>query len=792
MVRNYFKTAWRTLVRNRSYTVINLTGLTLGLGIAIVLFWIVRFEYSFDRYHNHAARLYRLINNDQYGEKGSHVPQGVIKALNEQVPGVEQAVNVYGMESDGVKVDQTVFNIKHLFFVPASFMSMIDVQWLSGSARQSLGRPYQVVLDEPTARRFFGDGNPLGKTIRIRDTVDLTVAGIIRKLPANTEFQFQVLVSYPTLALLQPEYKNEDYWGGGDSMYHGYALLQNHASVTAVETQLAQLCQKHKNQRNYTRFELLPLVDVHRDTQSDADSFNYVIPQWMLYTLAGIGLFLILIASINFINLATVQATQRSREIGIRKVLGSSQVQLITQFFGETALLVFSAIILGSILATQLIQYADQLLNTQAAYATLWDTGTFVFLAILAAIVIFLAGSYPALVLARFQPIQVLKNNLLPAQGGVSLRKVLVVVQFVIAQGLVICTLIGVKQIRYFNQKDLGFDRQHIVTVRMPDRGNAVLRERFRQQLLQHPEVQEVAFGLTTPSSNRNWWWSQVWHRNLPNGEYTFRFQYIDTNYFQFFRIPLVAGRLWTRADTNTVVVLNEKAVRDLGFQTPEQAVGEHINLNYDQPFTVIGVVKDYHSQSLKSSIVPHVFLYADWNFQTACIRIDPRNSLQAIEHIQMHWSALFPNHYFEATFLDDDLRVFYEDERKLANFLTLFAIIAIFIGCLGLFGLVSFVVTQRTREIGIRKILGASVGHIVSLLSKDFLKLVLLAAFIAVPVAWYAMNQWLQAFEYRIPVTWWIFGIACFGALAIALVTISFQTVRAARANPVKSLRTE
>jgi putative ABC transport system permease protein len=670
---------------------------------------------------------------------------------------------------------------------------MIDVAWVKGSVRESLSQPYQVVLDEPTARRFFKNSDPIGKTIRFNNQINLVVSGIIRKAPVNSEFQFQVLASRETLKRIENEYNNEEYWGGGDSMHHGYVVLKPGVSPSAVEAVLTKLALEHQKESATIAYELLPITEVHRNTETDPDPFNYVIPQWMLYTLAAIGLFLVIIACINFVNLATVQAVQRSREIAVRKVLGSSRTQLMRQFFGETAFLVFAAISLGGLLATQLIRYADQLLNTQVAQSNVWDAGAIAFLVLLGAVVTLLAGSYPALVLSGFQPVKVLRGRLyIPRPKGISLRSSLVVTQFVIAQVLVICTLIGTKQIRYFYETDLGFDKKAIVTVNMPDRGNGVLRERFRQQLFEHPEVKDVAFALTTPASNGNWWWRTIHHRNLPNGEQTFRMQYVDTNYFHFFKIPLVAGRSWTRADTNTVAIINEKAARDLGFKNPEKAIGERINLDGNQPFTIMGVVKDYHSQSLRSSIVPHVFLYADWNFQLASIRIDPKRKSEALQHIEKHWKAIFPNAYFEAKFLDQDIQAFYDDERKLTNFLTLFAAVGILIGCLGLFGLVSFVVTQRTKEIGVRKVLGATVASIVSLLSKDFLKLVVVAFAIAAPIGWYAMSRFLQEYKYKIDIEWWVFALA--GGLAglIALLTVSVQSVKAALTNPVTSLRSE
>ncbi|MGA0560340.1 ABC transporter permease [Larkinella sp. VNQ87] len=793
MLRNYVTTTLRSLIRNRTYALINLAGLTLGLGIAIVLFWIVRFEYSFDRYHSTADRLYRIIVENRYGEQGTSVPQGAVKALNRQISGVEKAVNVYGMAPKGLRIGESVFKVKNIFFAPPQFLEMIDVEWVQGSAQQSLSQPYQVVLDEPTAARFFPNENAMGKTIRFNNQADLVVSGIIQKMPVNTEFQFQVLASRETLKRIAHEYTNEEYWGGGDSMHHGYVLLKPGASAPAIEAALSNLARQHANETANNSYHLLPITEIHRNTETDPDPFNYVIPQWMLNTLTVVGLFLIVIACINFVNLATVQAVRRSREIGVRKVLGSSRSQLMVQFFGETALLVFAAISLGSLLATQLIRYADQLLNTQVAQSHIWDAGTVGFLVMLGVGVTLLAGFYPALVLSGFQPVKALRGRFLPVPAnGLSLRASLVVAQFVLAQVLVICTLIGTKQIRYFYETELGFDKKAIVTVEMPDKGNAVLRERFRQRLLTHPEIKDVAFALTSPSSNHNWWWRTIHHRNLPTGAAEFRMQYVDTNYFRFYKIPLVAGRSWTRADTGTVVIINEKAARDFGYQNPEKALGEQIMLDGNQPFTVMGVVKDYHSQSLRSSIVPHAFLYADWNFQQASIRIDLRQQPSALRHIEEDWKAVFPGYYFETQFLDQDIRAFYDDERKLSNFLSLFAILGILIGCLGLFGLVSFVVTQRTKEIGVRKVLGASVASIVSLLSKDFLKRILVAFAIATPMGWYIMSRFLEAYTYKITIDWWTFALA--GGLSglVALLTVSFQSVKAALVNPATSLRSE
>jgi predicted permease len=801
MIRNLVKTARRSLLQNRSFAFINLVGLTLGLGVAMVLFWIVRFEYNFDRYHAKADRLYQIQTYSKFGDgiPNSHVPQGVIKALNNQLPGVEQAVNVYKQGQTTLKVGQTIFKQDHIFFVPPEFLSMIDVEWVSGSLQQSLSAPRQVVLDEETAKRLF-KGNPLGQTLYYWTNVPLTVSGIIRKVRPDSEFQLSMIVSRETLKVLQKELQNEEYWGGGDSNNQGYVLLKEGASEESIERSLAKMAQQHmkKGESIVASYVLEPLTSIHFGSPQP---FNYTVPRWMFYTLVSVGLFLILIACFNFINLATVQALKRSREIAVRKVLGSSRSQLVAQFFGETALLVFVSIGLGLLLASQLVRYADQLLNTHVAQSNVWTLQTFGFMLALGLLTTLLGGFYPALMLSGFQPVRVLRSNAATSGGkGVTVRGALVVAQFVVAQVLVICTLLGTKQVRYFYEKDLGFDKSEMVTINMPVAGNDVYRERLRQQLKQYPEIKDIAFSLAPPSSGGQWWTS-AFHPGLPGGETDFRTQFIDTNFFDFFRIPLVAGRNITRSDTARKanpkadkvidVVVNQEAIRRMGYQQAEKALGQTFRY-WDLKATIVGVAKDYHSQDLKSGLIPHVYFYFPYEFQTATLRIDQRQKAAAVEHIGQHWKALFPDQYYEPKFLEDGLHSFYDNERKLSNFLTLLTVVGLLIGCLGLFGLVSFVVTQRTREIGVRKVLGATVASIVALLSRDFLKLVCIAFLIASPIAYYAMSQFLKSYQYKITIDWTVFALAGVLAALAAIITVGLQSINAALMNPVKSLRSE
>jgi len=797
MIQNYFKSAFRSLWKNKLYSLVNLAGLTLGLGVAITLFWIVRFEYSFDRFHSKADRIYRINSIDKFGEQQPHIHQTVIKTLKTQFPQIEKAANLYGWGAKTVKTESKIFNQKNVFFTSGDMFQIIDAEWIEGSPERSLSAPGNVVIDDETALKMF-DGDAMGKTFRFDNQTNLTVSGIIRKLPVNSEFPLQMIISWETLKQLQPEFKNEDSWGGGDSMDQGFVLLKKGASAEPVNRGLTSMALKHQDETSIASYILQPLSQMHFDTEKDA--YNYSMSKWIIYSLASIGMFLILIACINFINLATVQSIQRSREIAMREILGSGKGQLIGQFFGETAILVFVATVLGSLLAANLIRYSSEMLNTQAAQSEIWQASTIVFLLILGITVTLLAGIYPAVILAKFEPIRALQSRLtVPAGRGVSLRSKLIVLQFVIAQVLVICTILGVKQVKYFYSKDLGFEKSGIITVAIPDR-NAANCERLRSHLMQHGQIRDVTFGLTTPASHRNHWWGRIKHHAFAGGEETFRIQHIDTNYLDFFHIPLLAGRKLTSADTtygrgtskeNTDVLINEKAASDLGFKNPEKAIGQKLEI-WGSKGTVVGVVRNYNSEDLRSKLMPHIYFYTTWNLQLASIRIDPKQKQAALAEIEKAWKTIYPNFYFEAKFLEDDISKFYDNEQKLSNFLQLFAGIGILIGSLGLFGLVSFVVTQRTKEIGVRKVLGATVLSIVKLLSRDFLKLVLVAFIIATPLAWYVISRFLEGYTYKTEVEWWIFALAGILSVAVAFLTIGFQSVKAALMNPVKSLKAE
>lgn len=791
MLINYFKVAWRSMKVNRMYTMINLTGLTLGLSVAIMLFWIVRFEYSFDRHHKNADQLYQIKARDKFGEPSSHVPQGVIYALKEHFPGVENAATVYGWNPQVIRVGNDNLKLENTFFLHPEFLEMIDVKWVSGSPAESLKDPFQVVLDVPTANKLFPGRDPLGQLIRYDNTLNLIVSGVIEKMAVNSEFQFKMIMSYQTLIRYMGNYRKEDHWGGGDSWMHGYVLVKPGTSIKDIEGKLATMVEKHKANTTYTSFELAPLVNAHFDRFND--TFNYVVPFWMLQVLGGIAVFLIAIAIINFVNLATAQAAQRSREIGLRKVMGGSRLSIVLQFFTETGVMVFLSILLASLIATYLIPFSPSFFNTQVNQTAVWDLNMLGYLLLLATIVTGVAASYPALLLSGLKPVKIFQSQFALLSGkSVSLRKSLVVIQFVIAQVMVICMVIGREQMQFFYQTDLGFDKDAVITVNMPFGDSVLIQERFQQQLLQHPAIKSVTYGLTSPSSNHNWWWGNTTNSRLIGGEQTFRLQWIDQNFLEFYNVPLLAGRNFVDTDTLPFALINEKAVQAMGLEDPADALGEELTYWGGNKVTVIGVVKNYYSQGLKAEIPPHLFMYGKWNFRLAQVKIDPQQSAIALSAVAKAWKDLHPQNYFEYEFLSETVSTFYEDERKFSNFIMLFSGIGITIGCLGLFGLVSFICVRRSREVSIRKVLGATFSNIITLLSKEFFLLVLTAFAIAVPLGWYLMNDFLQRYTYHIEIQWTVFALAGLLTLALAFITVVIRSFKTAHENPVERLKCE
>ncbi len=795
MFRNHFKVSIRNLYRNKQYAVINIVGLSIAIGIALSLFSIVRFERSFDTYHSNYDRAFQIMRFGRLDDgAGSHIPYGVIHALEENVPEVEAAGAVLKDYPPTLEIEDRKLKHSGAYFIEPEIFKIIDINWLSGSPETSLSQPNQVVLDTETARKLFGERESLGKKIRYNNNYDLIVAGIIEKVPANSEFQFKMLVSMETRRLDQDYWETKDNWAGGDSDHHGYVLIREGADPKVAEAKLDEIFSEYEEEYKYVGFEFISLNDAHFNPASG--SYNYGTKEWIMESLLYISGFFILIACINFINLSTAQTLKRNKEIAVRKVMGSSRRLILGQFLIETGIIVLISLVFAVCVGSIIQNQSGHLLNTGVAEANVWSLSTFIFLAALGVLITLLSGLYPAFVSSRFTPAEIFnKGQSKTTHGSVPLRKVLIICQFAIAQIMVIGVIIGSRQMEFFYNKDLGFDQESIVTISMPDKENSEKRELLRTQLLQHPEIHDATFGLTAPSSHSNQWWSTVNHNDLSD-EFVSRFQFVDLNYFDFYGIELLAGRQLLPNDSTRWTIVNEEATKKMGLDNPEEALGKTITAwageDEDSRLTIVGVVKNYHSQSLKSRIVPHFYIYGPWNFQTASIRLNPESLSAGIDILEKYWTSLFPDDIFEYQFLSESMKGFYENERKISNILSLFAIASTLIGCMGLYGLIYFVCISRTKEFGIRKVLGSTVAGIVTLLSKDFVKLILIAFVIAAPVGWYLMDSFLQNYTYTVSITFDVFLIAGVTAIIVTLLAIGYQSLKTAMSNPSEALRDE
>jgi putative ABC transport system permease protein len=674
-------------------------------------------------------------------------------------------------------------------FVSPAWFKIFDYKWLAGDPQHALAEPNAVVLTQKWAHKYFGPANPMGKLMRVNNQFTFKVTGLLQDFPENTDTKANMLVSLSTYKIIRPEFPEND-WGWIDSNKETFVLLPPNFTAQQFDSAMPAFSRKyHGTDAQIFRHHLQPLTDIHFN-----EHYKGVIRKPLLWGLSLIGVFLVVIAGINFVNLATVQSFRRAKEIGVRKVLGSSRGQLFRQFMLETALLTLAATFLSLVLAKFLLPFLNQWTNLSLKLNFPTDPLLGLFLVLLAVAVILLAGFYPALVLAGFNPVQALKGKVaLPQMRSVSLRKALVVTQFVIAQVLIICTLVIANQMKLFRNADLGFKAEAVVMVPLPEQTTGKIKA-LRNELKQHTNVRQVSFCFRAPASTTNNGGSFKYANRTEWETFPVRAKWGDSEYLATFGLKLLAGRNITDRDSTLELLVNETLLRKLQIRDPNQVLGKQIIVGElgDKPGKVVGVVKDFNLRSLHTDIEPCVIGNAPNIYQYAAIALQGSRITSSLATIREKWQAIYPQEVFEYQFLDEQLAHFYATEEMLGKLIQAFTWLAICISCLGLYGLISFTTVQRTKEIGIRKVLGASSATIVRLLTTDFLRLVLLANVIAWPLAGWAMHKWLQDFAYRTNISWWIFALAGLAAVGIALLTVSYQALKAAVANPVKSLRSE
>jgi len=819
MFKNYFKTAFRSLIRNRNYTIINIAGLAVGIAVCMMIFIIIQYQTSFDDFHSKKERTYRVLTESHHADAatityGKSVPFPMPATLKTAFPQLEQVAPVYASHNDELQVldanGTPVKNFKEqsgVFYTSPSFFKMFNFPLLAGSY-ESLKDPDNVLLTKEIAENYFGDWKTaIGKTIKIKGyysmgaglfqfpATPLKVSGILATIPANTDFQLKLVVAYGTDFTGDKEYGFEQpQWNQSAPDFGCYVLLPPNSSVDKFNQQLSAYTRKVQPADNKDSYIIQPLSAVHYDAAAGNYS-NKTISHQLLNVLWLIAAFILLIACVNFINLSTAQAVNRAKEVGVRKVLGSNKSQLLIQFIIETFLIVTIAVILATVITILALPYVNQLLELSLSFNILTNPAVILFLLAVTIVVTALAGFYPSIVLSRFNPVNALKSKLtVNTTKGISLRRGLVVFQFVIAQALIIGTLIIVTQMNYFMDRPLGFDKDAIVNVPYrPDSTGGKLTDYLKQQLLSNG-VKAVSFSSNNPvEDDNNMFTTFKFDHALKDADFQAITKFADHDYVPTYKLQLVAGKNLQPSGWTREFLVNESFVKSLGLKKPEDILNKEISIMGGLiKCPVVGVLKDFNNRSLRQDLAPLLIATNSTMYRQASIKLSITNIASSMQSIKKIWEQTFPNSVYEYRFLDEKIESFYKQESQLSSLYKIFAVIAIFLSCLGLYGLASFMAVQRIREVGIRKVLGASVSSVVYLFSKEFIVLITIAFIIASPVAWYFMDKWLQDYVYRINISWWIFIVGGISSIIIALITVSFQAIKAALANPVKSLKTE
>jgi ABC-type antimicrobial peptide transport system permease subunit len=815
MLGNYFKIAWRNLFKNKVFSIINIIGLTIGLSASFVIGLMIFYDATFDTFHENGDRIYRVVS-DYTSPEGTFYNSGVTLALEDAI--VEDS-NFDVVSSFYIERPAKVENIatksefkwpNFVIFTNQDYFKLFDYTFLAGDNQNILSNPNEVILTEERAAEYFPDTSPseiIGKTLVYNDSINATVTGIVESFKERTDIVFQEFISQPTIlqTRLRDDFLNKD-WNNTNDKSQLFIKLKENASISAVQNRLKVLANEHQDEeaKKYGQeqlFKLQPLADIHFNE-------DYGIYDWskgqasmsLLRNLALVAIFLLLLGCINFINLNTAQASQRAKEIGIRKTLGSSRKQLFAQFMGETFILVFVSALLSLLLSNWLITLFSDFVPKDLSFELFKTPLVIISSILLLLIVTFLSGFYPALILSKFNTVSVLKNHLAIGEKKVKLRKFLTVFQFTIAQIFIIATLLVGKQINYLLNKDMGFKTEAIVSVYNP-RGESEFSKKalYAEKLKTIPEIKEISIGGQPPASfSTNT--SNITYLNGKN-EVQSELQFIfgDSKYSELFELEILAGRS-LRNDTIKELVINETCLKTLGFKTPEEAIGKTVQMD-DVSIPIVGVMADFHQRSLKSTIKP-MALRGDWyrrnwsQFQAIHIAFQNESSegLQStLAKIESTYKSVYSEtDDYRVEFLDETIQKFYNRERKISKLLNWATGLSILISCLGLLGLVIYTTNRRVKEIGVRKVLGASLLQINTLLCKEFLILVLIAFVIASPIAWFGINNWLQDFAYKTNISFWIFLVSGFAMIFFALLVISVKTLQAANANPVDSLRSE
>jgi putative ABC transport system permease protein len=810
MFINYLKIAFRNLTKYKFISFINLFGLTIGLTCCLLILTFILHELSYDKYQPNADRVYRVtrsFNNPETGALSLNLstvapPFGPL--LQNDFKEIEDMTRVLQNGTTAFRYDDKILNEENVYFADDRFFDFFQVNVLKGNPQKALSNPYSLMMTEETAKKYFGNDDPVNKIIKVNlgNYFDFKVTGIYKPLPSNTHFHPDVMLSFSTLndtLVYGAENLRTNF---GNNSFFTYIRLPRHYDPKNMESRFPAFIDKNMPQRNSqfkpsqgTALALQKLTDIHLKSHTDYEAEeNGDIKR--VYIFSAIALFILLIACINYMNLSTARSTLRAREIGIRKTVGAQRKEIMAQFLSESVLVSWIAMLFALALTWLLLPSLNKITAQNLDISILLQWQIIIPILLVPFVVGIVSGLYPAIFMSSFQPVKVLKGFLRTGGGNISFRKVLVTLQFAISIILIISTGIVFSQMRYMQKKSLGFDKEHIVTLPYVSELNDKY-DAFRTELLSNSGIKNAGRSSRIPTGRLLDAMGARMMRGDSLAPVNADIKYVaaDQDFISTYGVKVVAGRGFSRDFTTdtSAFLINEAAAKVLGFKTNEEAVGKDFGYG-NRTGKLIGVFNDFHFESMHQKIVPLVLLVPRNanNYGRISVKISGSDIPGALSSIESTWKKFLPDAPYQFTFLDENFQRLYQAEERQKNLFTTFACLAIFIACLGLFGLSAFTISQRIKEIGIRKVLGANVSTIVTLLSKDFLKLVAVSAIIAFPIAWYFMNNWLQDFAYRIGMPWWIFFIAGIVAALIALITISFQAIKAAIANPVKSLRTE
>jgi putative ABC transport system permease protein len=800
MFKNYFKTAWRNVARNKIYSFINIAGLSLGLACSMLIILFVKDEVSFDRFHKNVNDIYRVVSkSEQQGQEEEIGSTGLLQGprFAQNVPGIESFVRVKDVVKDIKK--GTEVEPQSLLYVDSNFFSIFTFPLLEGDYKTCLAEANSIVLSEDAAKKYFGTTEDVGKIMMVKEDstfVPYKVTAVAKRCPQNSSLQFDMLLPFKESA---EDVNNTANWFLG-SFLNTFVVLNDKANLQTVEKQMQTFFVKDAtstyealakkfgfaNAKLGTTYFLQPFLDMHLSTDLPPDNglTNASNPMYS-YLLSGIALFVLLIACINFMNLTAARSVKRAKEVGIRKVIGGKRKQLVMQFLGESFFLCTIAFLVAIFLVQLLLPLFNDLSNKELSLSYLLDAKLIAGYIVLYLITGLLAGFYPAFVLSGYNPVEILQSRFKIA-GKSYLQKSLVVLQFTLGSFLIIATFIIYSQFNFLTKTDLGYNDNNLVVVNKSSIKHTDAAV-FKNDLLKNPNIVGV--------SAKNGGSARAAARNSVDSLIQFTYATVDENYLPLLKIPLVAGRNFSPAfpaDSSQSVIVNESFVKAANWKNP---IGETLKFSFDnnKMYRVIGVVKDYHFASLKEKIEPQLFTMKNNNlYGSYYIKIKANSAAQSLKWIQKKFAEFYPLSPYSYTFKNDENRKQYAEIEKWKQIILFGGLLTIFISCIGLFGLTVLSAEKRTKEIGIRKVFGASIRNVVSILSIDFVKLVFISFFISTPIVWFAANKWLQNYPYRIAISWWMFAVAGTLVLLIAMCTVSFQAIKAAVANPVKSLRTE